>query len=108
MIVNVRTYTIVPRKMAAYLHLVEQLAMPVMKRHGFELLGYYVAKHGRLNQVIHLWKYEDLADLERKRTARDADPDWAHYLTQTDGMVQDQEDRIMAPASFSPGSQSPG
>ena len=42
-------------------------------------------------------------DLEAKRASRDADPAWANYLSQTEGMVQHQEDRIMAPASFSPG-----
>ena len=77
--------------------------MPVMLKHGFELLGYYVAKHGYLNQVIHIYKYENMGDLEAKRAARDADPAWADYLSKTEGMVQHQEDRIMAPASFSPG-----
>ena len=71
-------------------------------RHGFELAGYYVVKHGPLNQVVHLWKYDSLADLEAKRASRDADPAWADYLARTEGMVQHQEDRIMAPAAFSP------
>ena len=102
MIVNHRTYTLVPRKMKPYLELVETLALPIMRRHGFELIGYYVVKHGPLNQVIHLWRYESLADLEVKRAARDADPAWADYLARTEGMVQHQEDRILAPASFSP------
>ena len=43
-----------------------------------------------------------MADLETKRAARDADPAWAGYLSKTEGMVQHQEDRIMAPAGFSP------
>jgi hypothetical protein len=102
MIVNHRTYTIVPRRMGAYLKLVEELALPIMRRHGFDLMGYYVAKHGPLNQVVHLWRYDSLADLERKRAARDADPAWADYLARTEGMVQAQEDRILAPAHFSP------
>ena len=102
MIVNHRTYPVTPRKMKPYLELVESLAVPIMLRHGFELMGYYVAKHGQLNQVIHLWKYDSMADLETKRAARDADPAWADYLSKTEGMVQHQEDRIMAPAGFSP------
>lgn len=102
MIVNHRTYTIVPRKMGPYLDLVESHGLPVMLKHGFELMGYYVAKHGQLNQVIHIYKYENMADLEAKRAARDKDPAWAEYLAKTEGMVQHQEDRIMAPAGFSP------
>ena len=102
MIVNHRTYTVTPRKMGPYLKLVEEMALPVMLRHGFELMGYYTALHGHLNQVVHLWKYDSMADMERKRASRDADPDWAAYLAKTEGMVQAQEDHIMAPTGFSP------
>ena len=39
MIINHRTYTIVPRKMGPYLALVESHGLPVMLKHGFELMG---------------------------------------------------------------------
>ena len=102
MIVDVRTYTLVPRKMAAYLELFEKHGLPVMQRHGLELMGYYMSQIGPLNQVVHLWRYDSLADLERKRAARDADPAWGEYLSRTEGMVLMQDDKVMRPASFSP------
>ena len=102
MIVDVRTYTMVPRKLNGYVELFEKLALPVTKRHGLELLGYYTSQIGALNQVVHVWKYDSLAALEKKRNARDADPDWAKFLSQTEGYVLLQEDKIMKPASFSP------
>jgi hypothetical protein len=102
MIVDVRTYTLVPRKLARYVELFEQHALPVMRRHGLELIGYYTSQIGPLNQVVHLWRYESLADLERKRAARDADPAWGAYLAMTEGMVLAQDNKIMRPVSFSP------
>ena len=102
MIVDVRTYTLVPRKMAKYLELFERHALPVMKRHGLELAGYYVSQIGPLNQIVHLWRYESLADMERKRAARDADPAWGEYLSLTEGMVLMQDNKVMRPTSFSP------
>jgi hypothetical protein len=102
MIVDVRTYTLVPRKLARYVELFEKHALPVMQRHGLELMGYYTSQIGPLNQVVHLWRYESLADMERKRTARDADPAWGKYLAMTEGMVLMQEDKVMHPTSFSP------
>ena len=102
MIINHRTYAITPRKLPEYLKLFEQYALPVALAHGFELVGYYTVKHGPLNQVVHLWRYESLADLEAKRAARDADPAWSAYLARTEGFVQAQEDKILAPAPFSP------
>lgn len=103
MIVDVRTYTLVPRKLPVYVGLFEQHALPVVRRHGFDLMGYYTSVIGPLNQVVHLWRYDSLADLERRRRARDADPDWAAFLTRTEGMVLMQDNKIMRPASFSPG-----
>jgi len=102
MIVDVRTYTLIPRKTAKYLELFEKHALPVMKRHDLELMGYYVSHIGPLNQVVHLWRYDSLADLERKRTERDADPAWGEFLAVTEGMVLVQENKIMRPTSFSP------
>ncbi len=102
MIVDVRTYTLIPRKLATYLQAFEQHGLPVMKRHGLELIGYYVSQIGPLNQIVHLWRYEDLADLERKRAARDADPAWAEFLSRTEGMLLQQDNKIMRPTSFSP------
>lgn len=103
MIVDVRTYTLTPRKTPAYLELFEKHGLPVMRRHGLELIGYYTSVIGPLNEVVHLWRYASLADLEKKRAARDADPDWAAYLRMTEGMVMRQDNKIMRPSSFSPG-----
>ena len=71
MIVDVRTYTLIPRKLPKYVEIFEKQALPVMKRHGLELMGYYVSYIGPLNQVVHLWRYDNLADMERKRPTRD-------------------------------------
>jgi hypothetical protein len=102
MIVDVRTYPLVPRKMPKYLELFEKHALPVMTRHGLQLIGYYVSQIGPLNQVVHLWRYDSLADMERKRTARDADPAWGKFLSLTEGMVASQDNKVMRPTSFSP------
>ena len=102
MIVNIRTYTLVPRKLPDYLKLFEELAMPVMRRHGLELMGYYTSVVGPQNQLVHLWRYDSLADMEQKRSARDADPDWLAFQKRTEGLVLMQEDKVMKPAPFSP------
>jgi hypothetical protein len=101
MIVDVRIYNIVPRKMNEYLALFERYAMPVQRRHIGEPLGYFQTEHGQLHQVVHLWGYESLADLERKRAARDADPDWQDYLARTDGLVVSQENKLTRPTAWS-------
>lgn len=101
MIVDVRTYNIVPRKMPEYLHLFETYAMPIMRKHIGDPLGYFVVEHGPLHQIVHLWGYENLGDLEQKRAARDADPAWKDYLARTDGLVVSQEDKLCRPTEWS-------
>ena len=101
MIVDVRTYTLVVRKTPRFLEMFEKHALPVMKRHGFDLLGFYTSQIGALNQVVHIWSYASLADLEKKRAARDADPAWGEYLALTEGLVTHQENKIMRPMPYS-------
>jgi len=100
MIVDVRTYTLVPRKTPQFLKAFETHALPIMARHGFELMGFYTSQIGALNQVLHLWRYESLAELEKKRAARDADPAWGEYLALTEGLVMLQENKIMRPMPY--------
>jgi hypothetical protein len=61
-----------------------------------------VSQIGPLNQLVHLWRYDILADMEEKRRARDADPAWREFLTRTEGMVLMQESKVMRPTAFSP------
>ena len=101
MIVDIRTYSIVPRKMKTYLALFEEYGLPVQRRHLGEPLGYFVTELGPLHQVVHLWGYESLADMERKRAERDKDPAWADYQARTDGLVVAQENKIARPTGWS-------
>jgi hypothetical protein len=102
MIVNIRTYTLVPRMMPKYIKLFEELGLPAMKRHGLDLMGYYTSVVGPQNQLVHLWRYDSMADMEAKRGARNEDADWLKFQAETEGLVLMQEDKIMKPTAFSP------
>jgi len=39
--------------MPAYLKRVEEIGLPIQKRHGFELAGYFTVETGQLNRVVH-------------------------------------------------------
>ena len=99
-IIDLRIYTIRPRAMPEYLNLFEELALPVTQKHLGAPLGYYVSQIGPLNQVVHLWAFESLADMERRTAAVYADPAFAKYLTATAGLVVAQEDRIVRRVDF--------
>ncbi|MEK9670933.1 MAG: NIPSNAP family protein [Rhodospirillaceae bacterium] len=101
MIIDHRTYTVQHGRAKEYIQLMETKGMAIQKRH-LVLVGYYQTAVGPLNEFVHLWRYDDLADMERRRAARDADPDWAEFLKKTKGIMVKQENKLIKPLSFSP------
>lgn len=102
MIIDHRTYTAAHGRGKEYLALFEAEGLPVQLEHLGHLVGYFTTAVGSVNEFVHLWAYEDLADMERRRKARDADPRWAVYKKKTSGMLVDQRNKLLAPTSFSP------
>ena len=102
MIIDHRTYTIAHGRVGEYLDLFEREALPILERHLGGLVGYFQTTLGPLNQVVHLWRYDSLADMEAKRRARNADPDWDSYRKKSAGMLVAQENKIIVPTNFSP------
>jgi hypothetical protein len=94
-IIDMRTYTIKPRRLQEYIELFDRMAIPMLLRHYGPPLGYYISDSGELNQVVHLWGFDSLADMEAKRAARDKDPDFAPYLQASADLVTYQESRIL-------------
>lgn len=103
MIVDHRTYTVVHGKMDEYLMRYETVALPIQLRHLGRLIGYYVCEIGPLNQVVHIWAYDSVADRDARRTRMAADPEWQAFLKINAGTFTHQENKIMRPAPFSPG-----
>jgi hypothetical protein len=104
MIVDMRTYTLFPGLLAGYLEHYEKKGLPIQKRHlGDALMAYFLTEAGQLNQVIHFWRYDSLADREAKRARMVADPEWTAYLgsNNRDSFIA-QENRILKPAPFWP------
>ena len=101
MIIDHRTYTVQHGMDKQYLDLFEAEGLPVQLRH-LNLIGYFTTSVGPQNEFVHLWSYDDLTDMERRRAARDADPDWTVYKKKSAGMLVKQENKLITPVSFSP------
>lgn len=104
MIVELRTYTVRPLRMADFLTLYEHAALPLQKKYLGHLIGFYVSEIGPLNQAVHMWAFDSLAERERRRRMMEADPAWTDYrnaLRQLD-VIERQDSKILNPTSFSP------
>ena len=104
MIVDMRTYTMVPGRLKAFLELYEAEGLPVQLRHLPRLIGYFVTEIGTQNQVVHLWGYDSMAHREQRRALLEADPAWIAYRSKSgeSGNILHQENKILKSASFSP------
>jgi hypothetical protein len=102
MIVEMRTYTLLPGKLREWLPFFEKERFPIQKKHLGNLVGYYITDTGELNQIIQLWAYESYADREARRTALWADPEWTDPSKSTINVMQKQESQILLPTRFSP------
>ncbi len=101
MIVDHRTYTLRPGTIKDYVELYREKGLPVQSRHLGRPLGWYVSTDiGPLNQIVHLWAYEDLADRARRRAALQADPAWQAFIAEASKMIVQMENKILHPAPF--------
>jgi hypothetical protein len=94
-IVDHRIYTIRLRKMGEFVEVFDRLAMPILLRTLGAPLGFWTSHVGPLNQFVHLWGYDSLADYERRCAARDSHPDFPKYLAASEHLIVSQETRLI-------------
>ena len=95
MIIDLRTYTIRVGALGEFLARYARDGLPVQSEHLGEPLAYCTSETGELSQVVHLWRYADLADRERRRAALEADPRWLDYRNGSAALVVRQENRLL-------------
>jgi hypothetical protein len=101
-IIDERTYTLHPGKLPDILKLYEAEGKPIQWKHLGDPVGWFFTDVGTLNQIVHLWRYENYADREKRRAAMGADPEWKAYLVKALPLIVKMENRILMPAPFSP------
>jgi hypothetical protein len=102
LIVEQRTYTLKPMTVGEWLKRYQEEGLDIQRPILGTLVGYFFTEFGALNQVVHLWAFEDHADRDRRRAALKADTRWAKYLSSVGPLIVAQESRILIPAPFSP------
>ena len=100
MVVEERIYTLQPATANAYLKAYEAEGMAIQKRILGRMVGYYQTEFGELNQVIHLWAYEDLNERAARRAALFADEGWLAYVAKVRPYILKQENKLLVPAPF--------
>jgi len=102
MIYELRTYTLKPQKVADFLKLTRKVGFEIRVKHS-KCVGYWTTEVGELNQVVHLWEYEDFAHRSEARAALAKDKDWRRdYLPEARKCHILQESTVLIPSDVWP------
>ena len=103
MVFDFRVYTFKTGGIPAYMAAAGEVAVPIRKRHGIKRAGRYYGDVGELNQVTHIWAYEDLKHLKEGKDAVAAAPEWTgNYIPRVRGLLVAQNTYLMNTAEFGP------
>lgn len=102
MIVEQRTYTIVAGGIPKYMEHYENEGFAIQGPILGNLVGWYFTEFGPLNQIIHMWGYDNYAERERRRAELGQNDDWKVFLTKIRPLILAQENKILSPAPWSP------
>ena len=106
MIYELRTYTVMPGRMADLNRRFAEITLGYFEKYGIQVVGFWTNElGGSSDQLIYMLGYDSLADREQKWTAfaRDADRIAAFAETEKNGpLVKRLTAQIIRPTAYSP------
>ena len=102
---ELRTYTLHVGKMAEGVKLYQEFGFPALEKggHDAKLVGYFQADTGMINQLVHLWKFEDDADRRKHWAAVYASKDFMErFASKMRPLIMSQEVKLLTAAPWGP------
>jgi hypothetical protein len=102
---EMRTYTLYVGKMAEATKLYQELGFPALQKGGHDkkLVGYFQADTGMINQLVHLWKFDDDADRRKHWAGVFANKDFVEgFASRFRPLVMSQEVKLLTAAPWGP------
>ena len=102
---EMRTYTLQVGAMGEVVKLFQELGFPALQKGGHDkkLIGYFQADTGTINQLVHLWKFEDDADRRVHWKAVFANSDFVvGFASKFRPLVITQEVKLLQAAPWGP------
>jgi hypothetical protein len=101
-IFELRTYQVKVGNMAAVSALYQQEGWPALAKHPSKLVSYFIGDVGALNQLVHLWRFDDDADRRAFWAGVYADPEFMAFAKQLRPMLDAQNNQLMSAAPWGP------
>ena len=89
------------RKLREWSENFEKIVLPILSKHGQKLIGAWRTTVGVYDEVLHLYAFEGLAEMEKIRQNIWSDPKMADYMSGP-SLVGLEVSKLMEPLSYSP------
>jgi hypothetical protein len=88
-IYELRTYSAIVGKMAELTALYTHEGWPALSKHPQKLVGYFTGDIGALNELIHIWKFDD-------------DAEFMAFAAKIRPLIREQNNKLMLSAPWGP------
>lgn len=101
-IYELRTYTLYVATRVEALEMYKTKVWPVVQKYEKNLVAYFIGDIGALNELIHIWKFEDDNDRRRFWGEVMADPEFGKVIKGMRPFIQKQENKLLLEAPWGP------
>ena len=101
MIIEMRTYNIKTGKTNEFIKIYNEDIREVHTKILGNQIGFFYSEFGKLNQVIHLYGYDNYEDRSKRRIELSNDEKFKSYVKKVVPLIDSQENQILLPTEFS-------
>ena len=101
-IYELRTYTFHVGRLGEAVSLYHGEGWPALQKYQDKLVGYFTGDIGAMNQLVHLWKFEDDADRRKHWAAVFADAEFMAFAGKLRPMILTQENKLLSASPWGP------
>lgn len=101
-IYELRTYNVIVGKMSELVDLYKTEGWAALQKHPKKLVGYFTGDIGALNQLIHVWKFDDDADRRAFWAGLFGDAEFMAFAKKIRPLMLSQENKLMMAAPWGP------
>ena len=101
---ELRTYTLQVGKMKDAISAYQELGWPALQAGGFDkhLVGYFTSDVGTINQLVHMWRFEDDADRRAFWKRLFANDDFMVFAGRIRPLIMTQQVQLLLETPFGP------
>jgi hypothetical protein len=101
MLIEQITYTMQPGKARALLEAYDSEGLAIITASLGRLIAFVTSEIGPMDEVSHLWSFEDAADREARHNRLAADPAWGRFTSTYGHLLVARRNQLWRAATFS-------